>query len=194
MTEPQNATWRQILDSAGMAAAIERLGKSIAESCVESEVAFVGIRSRGVPIADRLAAVYRRERKAEPLSGSLDITLYRDDFGESPDWPEVKESGIPFDVAGKTIVLVDDVLYTGRTVRAALNALMDFGRPRAVRLAVLVDRGLRELPVQADYVGYKAVTRPQDHIQVRLTEIDDKDEVVVEERRSSLRGVEEKYV
>ncbi|MEK8022925.1 MAG: bifunctional pyr operon transcriptional regulator/uracil phosphoribosyltransferase PyrR, partial [Candidatus Hydrogenedentota bacterium] len=146
---------------------------------------FVGIRSRGVPLADRLASIYRERRGVEPLRGTLDITLYRDDFhardsSTARAWPEVRASHLPFDVHGTTIILVDDVLYTGRTIRAALNALSDFGRPRAVHLAVLVDRGLRELPIQAEFAGKRIATSPVDHVRVRLTELDGADEVTVE--------------
>ena len=142
----------------------------------------VGIHTRGVFLAQRIARILTRlSRKSVPV-GSLDITLYRDDVGEIGSQPLVKETDIPFPIAGRTILLVDDVLYTGRTTRAALDALMDFGRPRAVQLAVLIDRGLRELPIQADYVGMTVATTPAESVKVLLAEAGCVDQVVVRER------------
>lgn len=182
MTDQQSEkARRQILDKTVLASLIDRLAGQITEACRDENVVFVGIRARGVPLAARLAAMYRQKSGQDAPQGILDITLYRDDFGDSPDWPEVRESRIDFDVAGKTIILVDDVLYTGRTVRAAINALMDFGRPRKVLLAVVVDRGLRELPIQADFVGHQVTTVTRDRIHVRVEEIDGVDEVIFEE-------------
>lgn len=169
-----------ILDAGRIGEALAKIGNEIASTYTEPPIAFVGIQSRGVPLAERLAAIYRARRGLDPLRGSLDITLYRDDFGEQRAWPEVRSSHIPFNVQGTTIILVDDVLYTGRTIRAALNALADFGRARAVHLAVLIDRGLRELPIQAEFAGKRIPTTPEDHVQVRLSELDGVDEVVVE--------------
>lgn len=172
---------RLLLDAAGVAAAVGRISAEAVRWSEGSGIALIGVRARGVPLAERVAAAVRAARGEAPPIGILDITLYRDDLG-ARDWPVVRESRIPFDVAGRTIVLVDDVLYTGRTVRAAVNSLMDYGRPAAVRLAVLVDRGLRELPIRADVAGLEVATRPEDHVRVRLAEIDGADEVVVEAR------------
>jgi pyrimidine operon attenuation protein/uracil phosphoribosyltransferase len=146
------------------------------------DIAFVGIRARGVPIAARLAAEIRQISGVEVPTGALDITLYRDDVGHHQVGPQpvVRRTDIPFSIDDRLILLVDDVLYTGRTTRAALDALIDFGRPRAIQLVVLVDRGHRELPIKADYVGRNIPTSRQQSVQVRLEEIDDRDEVEVE--------------
>lgn len=142
-------------------------------------VVLVGIAARGDDLARRLAAELRRIEGAEVPVGSLDITFYRDDIGLRAEAPEVHETRIGFDVTGRTVVLVDDVLYTGRTVRSALDALVDFGRPRAVQLAVLVDRGHRELPIRADYVGKNVPTRHDERVRVALEEVDGEDAVYV---------------
>jgi pyrimidine operon attenuation protein/uracil phosphoribosyltransferase len=142
----------------------------------------VGIAARGDDLARRLAAeIARIEGVAVPV-GVLDITFYRDDIGMRAEAPEVHETRIDFDITGGTVVLVDDVLFTGRTIRAAMDALVDFGRPRAIQLAVLVDRGHRELPIRADYVGKNVPTRKDEDVQVRLTEFDGEDAVVVVEK------------
>jgi pyrimidine operon attenuation protein/uracil phosphoribosyltransferase len=144
-------------------------------------LALVGIAARGDDLARRLAAeIERIEGVALPV-GVLDITFYRDDIGLRAEAPEVRETRIPFDVSGKTVVLVDDVLYTGRTIRAAMDALVDLGRPVAIQLAVLVDRGHRELPIRADYVGKNLPTGPQDRVRVLLEETDGEDAVEVGE-------------
>ena len=142
----------------------------------------MGIRTRGVPIGRRLAdSVQGISGVALPV-GSLDITLYRDDLMRQPVGPQplVRRTTIPFSIDGRRILLVDDVLYTGRTIRAALDALIDFGRPRSIQLVVLVDRGHRELPIKADYVGKNIPTSPTESVQVRLEEIDGRDEVAIE--------------
>jgi pyrimidine operon attenuation protein/uracil phosphoribosyltransferase len=149
-----------------------------------SEVVLVGIAARGDDLARRLAEEIERIEKVEVPVGVLDISFYRDDIGLHAEAPEVHETRIPFDIAGKTVVLVDDVLYTGRTIRAALDALVDFGRPRAVQLAVLVDRGHRELPIRADYVGKNVPTRSDDLIRVLTTETDGNDAVELGEEVS----------
>jgi pyrimidine operon attenuation protein/uracil phosphoribosyltransferase len=142
----------------------------------------VGIAARGDELARRLASeIARIEGVAVPV-GVLDITFYRDDIGMRAEAPEVHETRIDFDITGGTVVLVDDVLFTGRTIRAAMDALVDFGRPRAIQLAVLVDRGHRELPIRADYVGKNVPTRKDEDVQVRLTEYDGEDAVVVGEK------------
>jgi pyrimidine operon attenuation protein/uracil phosphoribosyltransferase len=146
------------------------------------DLAFVGIRARGVPIAARLAADLRQIAGVDVPTGALDITLYRDDLMRTSVAPQpvVRRTEIPFSIDGRHILLVDDVLYTGRTIRAALDALIDYGRPSAIQLVVLVDRGHRELPIRADYVGRNIPTSRQQSVQVRLQEIDGRDEVEVE--------------
>lgn len=146
------------------------------------ELALVGIRTRGVPIARRLAQLVKDINQREVPTGTLDITLYRDDFMKHAvgSQPVVRSTEIGFSIDNKRILLVDDVLYTGRTVRAALDALIEFGRPRSIQLAVLVDRGHRELPIKADYVGKNLPTSPSQSVSVRLVEIDGRDEVEIE--------------
>jgi pyrimidine operon attenuation protein/uracil phosphoribosyltransferase len=147
------------------------------------DVVLVGIADRGDDLARRLAEEIRRIEGAEIPVGVLDITFYRDDIGMRSEAPEVHETRIPFDVSGKTVVLVDDVLYTGRTIRSAMDALMDLGRPRKIQLAVLVDRGHRELPIRADFVGKNVPTSWADDVRVLVAEIDGQDGVVVEGAR-----------
>jgi pyrimidine operon attenuation protein/uracil phosphoribosyltransferase len=146
------------------------------------DLALIGIRARGVPIAARLAAHLQQIAGVTVPTGALDITLYRDDLMRTPVGPQpvVRRTEIPFSIDGRHILLVDDVLYTGRTIRAALDALIDFGRPSAIQLVVLVDRGHRELPIRADYVGRNIPTARTQIVQVRLAEIDGRDEVEVE--------------
>jgi pyrimidine operon attenuation protein/uracil phosphoribosyltransferase len=146
------------------------------------DVALIGIRARGVPIATRIAGHLRDLSGVEVPTGALDITLYRDDLMQHQVGPQpvIRSTELPFSIDGKLILLVDDVLYTGRTVRAALDALIDFGRPRAIQLVALVDRGHRELPIRADYVGRNIPTSRTQSVQVRLTETDGRDEVEVE--------------
>jgi pyrimidine operon attenuation protein/uracil phosphoribosyltransferase len=146
------------------------------------ELALVGIRTRGVPIARRLAQAIKEINGHEVPTGALDITLYRDDLMRHPVGPQpvVRRTEIPFSIDGKRILLVDDVLYTGRTIRAALDALIDFGRPQSIQLVVLVDRGHRELPIKADYVGKNLPTAASESVQVHLMEIDGRDEVEVQ--------------
>ena len=146
------------------------------------DLALVGIRARGVPIATRLAAHLQAIAGVDVPTGALDITLYRDDLMRHAVGPQpvIRRTEIPFSIDDRLILLVDDVLYTGRTIRAALDALIDFGRPSAIQLVVLVDRGHRELPIRADYVGRNIPTSRQQSVQVRLAEIDGRDEVEVE--------------
>jgi pyrimidine operon attenuation protein/uracil phosphoribosyltransferase len=171
------------------AAAIDRGLTRIAHEILERHhglegVALVGIRSRGVPLAHRLQRIIATiERHMVPV-GVLDITLYRDDLTAVGPQPVLKETRIPFPIDDRRIVLVDDVLYTGRTIRAALDGLVDFGRPRSIQLAVLVDRGLRELPIHADYVGKTVTTNPDEEVAVLLREIDGRDEVVLRAGRA----------
>ena len=147
------------------------------------DIALVGIRSRGVPIARRLAGLLQTITGREVATGALDITLYRDDLMKAAVGPQpiVRRTEIPFSIDGRHIVLVDDVLYTGRTIRAALDALIDFGRPSTIQLVVLVDRGHRELPIKADYVGKNVPTSRRESVQVRLAEIDGVDEVQLDQ-------------
>ena len=153
---------------------IRRLALEIAERNHGLErVAFVGIQTRGVPLARRLLAALEPVEKQRPPSGTLDITFYRDDFAQPDFDPRVKATELAFDVTGMTIVLVDDVLYTGRTIRAAMDEIVDFGRPAAIQLAVLVDRGGRELPIEPTFVGMKVPVRGDESVHVRFSETDD---------------------
>ena len=158
--------------------AISRIAHEIVERDRDlSTLAIVGIRSRGDILAARLRdAIWSNENATVPL-GSLDITLYRDDLTRIGYAPIVRESALDFSVDDRIVVLVDDVLFTGRTIRAAMDALVDYGRPRAIRLAVLVDRGHRELPIRADFVGKNVPTRQSDDVRVHLIEVDGRDEV-----------------
>jgi pyrimidine operon attenuation protein/uracil phosphoribosyltransferase len=171
------------MDAERISRALTRIAHEILErNHGIGDVSLVGIRSRGVPIARRIASTLAQVSGADQPIGSLDITLYRDDLMRNPVGPQplVRKTDIPFSIDDRTIVLVDDVLYTGRTTRAALDALVDFGRPRAIQLVVLVDRGHRELPIKADYVGKNVPTSRKESVQVRLEEIDGVDEVLVE--------------
>jgi pyrimidine operon attenuation protein/uracil phosphoribosyltransferase len=172
----------RLLDGDEIGRAVTRIAHEILErNGGAGDLVLVGIAARGDDLARRLAGQILRIEGAEVPVGVLDITFYRDDIGLRAEAPEVHETRIPFDVSGKTVVLVDDVLFTGRTIRAAMDALVDFGRPRAVQLAVLVDRGHRELPIRPDYVGKNIPTRNEDQVRVRLTETDGSDAVEVGE-------------
>jgi len=155
---------RTLLDAAGVERALLDVARGIAREA--APFALVGVRRGGLPLAQRLSAMIARETGQTPPVGAVDIALYRDDVFEGLPRPAIGVTELPFQLRGLTVVLVDDVLYTGRTTRAALDALLDHGRPRAVRLAVLVDRGLRELPIQADYLGLKVETRREEHVRV----------------------------
>lgn len=170
----------QIMDKKDMARAITRIAHEILEKNKGIEnLCIVGIRTRGAFLAERVnASIKRIEGNATPL-GILDITLYRDDLTLVSHQPVVHETLIDFDIADKKVVLVDDVLFTGRTIRAALDALIDYGRPASIQLAVLVDRGHRELPIRADYVGKNIPTSLDQDVQVLLKEVDDKEDKVV---------------
>lgn len=173
---------RQVMDGQAIARALTRIAHEIIEKNKGAkELAFVGIRSRGVHIAQRLRRTLQDiEGGAMVPFGVVDITLYRDDLDRGLQNPEVQGTEIPFGVEGRRILLVDDVLFTGRTIRAAMDALVDFGRPQSVQLAVLVDRGHRELPIRADYVGKNLPTHLTERVSVRLAEADGVDEVVIE--------------
>jgi len=173
-----------VMDADRMGRALTRIAHEILErNRGTNELALVGIRTRGVPLARRIARSLREINGDDVPTGALDITLYRDDLMRQPVGPQpvVRRTEIPFSIDDRRILLVDDVLYTGRTIRAALDALIDFGRPRAIQLVVLVDRGHRELPIKADYVGKNLPTSPRQSVQVRLQEIDGQDDVAIEE-------------
>ncbi len=172
----------QIMDAEGIRRALTRIAHEILEKNKGTEdLVLIGIRRRGVPLAQRIAAKIREiEGTAVPL-GIVDITLYRDDLSRLDYHPVLRRTEIPFSLNDKKVVLVDDVLFTGRTVRAALGALMDLGRPQVVQLAVMVDRGHRELPIRADYVGKNVPTSRREIISVQLTEVDGVDQVVIKE-------------
>ncbi|HPU35306.1 MAG TPA: bifunctional pyr operon transcriptional regulator/uracil phosphoribosyltransferase PyrR [Bacillota bacterium] len=170
----------QILDKDGIRRSLTRIAHEIIERNKGIEnLVLIGIRRRGVPLAERLAQKIKEiEGRSVPV-GILDITLYRDDLSTLAYQPLVRSTSIPFQISGRTVVLVDDVIYTGRTVRAALDAIMDLGRPRVIQLAVLVDRGHRELPIRADYVGKNVPTSRKEEVSVRLQEIDNEERVVI---------------
>lgn len=170
----------RVMDKSGLERTLTRIAHEILEKNKGTEnLVIVGIRSRGAHLAGRLAELIRRIDGTKPPVGILDITLYRDDLSSIAQQPVVHKTEIDFDIQDKKVILVDDVLYTGRTVRAALDELIDFGRPLFIQLAVLIDRGHRELPIRADYVGKNIPTSAKDTVEVRLEELDGADEVVV---------------
>lgn len=177
----------RILDKEAIRRAVLRVAHEILEKNKGTEgLCIVGIRTRGAVLAERLKECIKKIEGAEIPVGILDITLYRDDLTLIATQPVVHETSIDFDIAGKKLILVDDVLFTGRTIRAALDALIDFGRPASIQLAVLIDRGHRELPVRADYVGKNIPTSLDQNVKVVLEEVDGKmDEVIVETGRSA---------
>jgi pyrimidine operon attenuation protein/uracil phosphoribosyltransferase len=166
-----------------MEATIERLAHDIVSGLRQNEAfVLVGIRSRGLPLAERLASIMREATGSPAPVGALDITLYRDDLTEKAGTPIVRPTEIPFTLRDRTVILVDDVLYTGRTVRAALDALLDHGRPTRVLLAILVDRGGRELPIQADFTGLAVKVEDHQRVSVKIHELDNEDGVFIEAR------------
>lgn len=170
----------QILDKEGIRRSLTRIAHEIIERNKGTEnLTLVGIRRRGVPLAERLAERIRDIEGRKVPVGTLDITLYRDDLTTLAYQPLVRSTEITFPVSGKIVVLVDDVIFTGRTIRAALDALIDLGRPRVIQLAVLIDRGHRELPIRADYVGKNVPTSRKEEVAVRLLEIDGEERVVI---------------
>jgi pyrimidine operon attenuation protein/uracil phosphoribosyltransferase len=175
-----NTTRVRVLDAASIDRSLTRIAHEILERNKSLHpIGLVGIQTRGVPLAGRLAArLSAIEGKAPPV-GVLDINLYRDDLSRIADHPILRRTEIPFDLDDSVVILVDDVLFTGRTVRAALDALMDLGRPQQIQLAVLVDRGHRELPVRADFVGKNLPTAVTERVDVHLTETDGEDEVMI---------------
>jgi len=169
-----------IMTQPEMRRALARIAHEIIERNQGVEdVVLVGLQTRGVPLARRLADKLAELEDVEVPLGELDVTFYRDDLAVRPLQPEVRRTDMPVDVNDKRIILVDDVLYTGRTIRAAMDEVMDFGRPRSIQLAVLVDRGHRELPIRADYVGKNVPTSHDEEVKVRLVEVDGQDEVVI---------------
>src|SRR5881409_4108079 len=177
---------KSLLDADGLGRTLSRIAHEIIEANPElDEVALVGIQTRGVPLAHRLARLIEERAGQAPALGAVDITFYRDDVrvrgGEAPlhAQPVVRETQLDFPLEGRTVVLVDDVLYKGRTIRAAIEALFDYGRPARVQLAVLVDRGHRELPIRPDYVGKNLPTSREERVQVQLLEVDEVDRVLL---------------
>jgi len=172
-------TKAEVMDATAVDRAVTRIAHEILEANKGAAgIALVGIVTRGSVLAQRLAGQIQAIEGAEVPVGTLDISFYRDDVGSALH-PEVHRSDIPFDPTGRTVVLVDDVLFTGRTIRAGLDALMDYGRPDCIQLAVLVDRGHRELPIRADYVGKNVPTSRKERVKVFLTETDDRDAVEI---------------
>lgn len=174
----------QIIDATGIHRILTRIAHEIIEKHKgAADLVLIGLRSRGVDLARRLAQHLKEIEGADVPVGALDVTLYRDDLGKVGPQPKVRKTEIPFAIDNKKVILVDDVLYTGRTIRAAMDNLMDLGRPRLIQLAVLVDRGHRELPIRADYVGKNVPTARTERVQVMLQEEDGVDRVVILEAR-----------
>lgn len=177
---------KEIIDSDAMGRAITRIAHEILEKNKGTDdLVLIGIRTRGVPLAERLAAKIEEIEDVKIETGILDITLYRDDLSTIAYQPIVHRTEIPFDITGKKVVLVDDVLYTGRTVRAALDALIDLGRPKQIQLAIMIDRGHRELPIRADFVGKNLPTSKNEVVDVNFKETDGKDLVLLLEKNKS---------
>ena len=175
----------QLMSSSEIERTLVRLAHEIIEKNNGiSDLGLVGVRRRGVPIAQRLANIVQRIEKGPVPVGTLDITLYRDDLSTLGPKPVVQKTEMGFSIVGKNIILVDDVLYTGRTARAAMDALFQHGRPRLVQLCVLIDRGHRELPIEATYIGRKVQTTSKEIIEVKLREVDDAEKVMLMERES----------
>ena len=171
-----------VLTKEEIARAVTRMSHEILEKNKGSQhLVIIGIRTRGYVLAERIAEAIKRIDGAALPVGALDITLYRDDLSVVAEQPVIHNTEIDFDIEDKIVVLVDDVLYTGRTIRSALDALVDFGRPKSIQLAILVDRGHRELPIRADYVGKNLPTSQNELVQLKLEEIDGEDTVYIEE-------------
>jgi pyrimidine operon attenuation protein/uracil phosphoribosyltransferase len=182
--EPEQSETTVVLNAEAVTAAIHRMALEIIAANEDiASLAFLGILSRGKPLADRLAAEVQRLTRIAPKVGILSTTLYRDDLrsGVLPAKLGTGQTHFDFNVDGATVILVDDVLAAGRTVRAALDEVIDYGRPKRIQLACLIDRGLRELPIQPDYCGWSIATQPQDHVSVQLREIDGEDVVLLEQ-------------
>lgn len=171
---------RTVMDSDSVNRTISRIVNQILErNNGARDLAIIGIRTRGVYIAERIAGEIEKLEGIRPPMGILDISFYRDDLMRKTEWPNVKKTEIPFPVEDKKVILADDVIFTGRTTRAAIDEIMDYGRPSSIQLAVLVDRGHRELPIQADYVGIKLSTLSTEEVRVHLKEADGRDEVII---------------
>ncbi len=180
---------RRLTDAKAVSALVAELARQISShNRGVNDLALVGIKRRGVPLAERLAARLNAGRRPRLQVGAIDITLYRDDLQMVAETPIVRGSEISFDINGKTLVLVDDVVFTGRTIRAALSELLDFGRPRAIQLAVLVDRGHRELPIQPDFAAKVIRTQRSDLVDIFLKETDGRDEIVLTRTKSEARS------
>lgn len=178
--ESMKSARKVLLHAEEIRRALSRIAHEIVEHNRGAEkIVLVGIQARGAPLARRLAGSIEALENAVVPVGRLDITLYRDDLDREHFRPNVRETQIPVDLTEKNVVLVDDVLYTGRTIRAAMDAVMDFGRPRTIQLAVLIDRGHRELPIRADYVGKNVPTSRAEEIELHLLETDGKDEIIL---------------
>lgn len=183
MTSAKGKFKARILDATAMQRALNRIAHQIVErNPAVDDIALIGIRRGGVPLAQRLAAIIKEIEGKSVVTGILDITLYRDDLTTIAAHPVVHKTEIPFDIGDKVVILVDDVLYTGRTIRAAMDALVDFGRPRAIQAAVLIDRGHRELPIQPDYVGKNVPTAKNELVHVLLRETDNDEQVIITEK------------
>lgn len=170
----------KIMDEKAINRSITRLSHEIIErNKGVSEVVLIGIHTRGVPLAERIASKIKEIEEVEVEVGSLDITLYRDDLSEANDTPIINKSEVVVDINNKNVILIDDVIFTGRTVRAAMDALIDIGRPKTIQLAVLVDRGHRELPIRPDYIGKNVPTSKKEVISVNLNEVDKDNGVLI---------------
>lgn len=180
LNEEEMVVEKHLMSEKDMHDAIKKMAEMIVSECgCDHGFVLVGVKSRGVPLANWLAKILEENMSLTVPVGSLDINLYRDDLSEVDEHPVVNRTELPFSIAGKGVILVDDVLYTGRTIRAALDALIDFGRPKFIKLAVMIDRGFRELPIQADYIGKKISTTSEQNVKVKLTETDGKNEVLI---------------
>lgn len=181
-----------IMDTRQMDRALARIAHEVVERNQNiDDLVLVGIRSRGVPLASTLQDKIREFEGVEVPTGSVDITLYRDDLSQIAPNPVVQATELPFEIDDKVVVLVDDVLFTGRTIRAALDAIIDYGRPRAIQLAVLIDRGHRELPIRADFVGKNVPTSLTEVIKVQCRDLDGEDNVLMMELDKAVRGTAE---
>jgi pyrimidine operon attenuation protein/uracil phosphoribosyltransferase len=185
MTEPQTTV---VLDRDDMRRTLQRIAHEIVEKNPDGQIAIVGIHRRGAHLGRRLHALCTELNGGEVPLGSVDITLYRDDLSTRSDFPVVNDTELGFPIAGRTLIVVDDVLYTGRTVRAAIDEIFDYGRPDRIQLAVMVDRGHRELPFRADYVGKNIPTSSHERIAVRVDEVDGVDEVAIVDEGAAPQG------
>jgi pyrimidine operon attenuation protein/uracil phosphoribosyltransferase len=173
---------RQLMDSAEVSATLDRMSDEILKANDGRPVVLIGIQRRGVPMARRMAIRMAEKTNREPQFGILDINLYRDDLTHVSSQPVVRKTEVPPNIGERDVILVDDVLYTGRTIRAALDALCDFGRMRTIQLAVMIDRGHRELPIEANFIGRKISTKDNEVVEVKLTEIDGEDAIYIMEK------------